>query len=291
VPIQFVAFQSASGNSAYDAVSGSIVWSLGTLLPGASGEVTFTVRVNNFVEDGTVLKNIGYIRSDQTQAGSNEVRTVVNAPKIEFSKAGADASARGQVITYTLSYHNVGGSPATGVVITDTITPLVAYVPGSLAINTGGGWMPLSDAPDADQGGYISPTLVIAPGLSAGTIVSGEAGQIRFNVRARQDLPQASLILNSFTLDRDLSIPRESNTVVTRISDLLLEKAAQQDVVAPGDVISYTLTYENISNALPQTDVFPILPAIFLARRMGATGSSIPGIMAQLGVPLCPSHQ
>jgi uncharacterized repeat protein (TIGR01451 family) len=260
VPIQFVTFQSASGNSAYDPVSGSIVWSLGTLSPGASGEVTFTVQVNSFVEDGTVLKNVGYIKSDQTQAGSNEVRTVVNAPKIEFSKAGADASARGQMITYTLSYHNVGGSAATGVVITDAIVALATYVPGSLVIDTGGGWIPLSDAPDADQGAYISPTLVIAPGLGAGTILSGESGQIRFNVRARQDLPQASLILNSFTLDRDLSIPRESNTVVTRISDLLLEKAAQQDVVAPGGVISYTLTYGNMSNTLSQTDVYVLEP-------------------------------
>jgi len=260
VPIQFVTFQAASGDYVYDAVSGSIVWTLGTLSPGESGVVTFTVRVNSFVEDGTVLKNIGYIKSDQTRAGSNEVRTVVNAPNIEFSKAGPNVSARGQVVTFTLSYRNVGGSAATGVVISDNILPLATYVPGSLAIDTGSGWNLLSDAVDADQGAYVSPTLVIHPGVNAGIIDPGESGQIIFNVRARQDLPPASLILNSFTLDRDLSIPRESNTVVTRISDLLLEKAAQQDVVAPSDIITYSLVYENVSNALPQTDVYVLEP-------------------------------
>jgi uncharacterized repeat protein (TIGR01451 family) len=260
VPIQSVTFQSASDGGVFDAASGSIIWTLGTLAPGDRGMVSFTATVNKFVEDGTILKNVAYLKSDQTRAGSNEVRTTVLAPRVRFSKAGPDAAARGQVITYTLSYRNGGGSKAAGAVISDRIPSLTSYVPGSLAINTGDGWARLSDAIDSDQGAWVGSSIVVAPGLDPGTLAPGEAGQIRFNVRIDADLPPSSLILNSATLDRDWDIPRESNTVVTRISDLLLTKEAQQTAVAPGDAISYTLMYENISGAMTQADVYVLEP-------------------------------
>jgi len=254
VPIQYVTFQSASNGGTYGGASSSINWTLGTLAPGTSGSVTFTVIVNDFVEDGTVIENMGYIDSDQTtKAGSNMVRTTVLAPDVEFTKAGPNVAAQGQVITYTLSYENVGRAHATGVTVQDTIPASTIYVAGSLAINTGSGWVTLTDDPDdGDQGAYISPMLIITPG----TIAAGGAGQIRFSVQIEDDLPPGSLILNSATLDRDLDTPRESNLAVTRISDLLINKTAEQAAVAPGDVISYTLTYENASTTAPQTGVY-----------------------------------
>jgi uncharacterized repeat protein (TIGR01451 family) len=179
------------------------------------------VRVNNFVRNGTVIKNVGYINSAQTaEAGSNVVRTTVLAPEVRFTKSGPTAAVQGQVITYTLSYENAGGAQATGVTIQDTIPVSTTYETGSLAINTGSGWVTLTDADDGDQGAYIPPTLTIAPGATAGSIAVGETGQIRFSVRLDDDLSRGSLVQNWATLDRDLGIPRESNLAVTRISDL-----------------------------------------------------------------------
>jgi len=257
VPIQHVTFQAASNGGVYQGASGTITWALGTLAPGASDSVTFTVTVNDFVADGTVIGNAGYINSEQmVEAGSNVVRTIVLAPNVELTKSGPTAAAQGQMITYTLSYENVGGAQATGVTIQDTIPVSTTYVTGSMAINTGSGWTALTDAADADEGAYISPTLTITPGATVGTIAAGEAGQIRFSVWLNEGLPPDSPILNSVTLDRNLDIPRESNLAVTRISDLLINKAAEQTVVAPGDVISYTLTYENVSETIGHTDVY-----------------------------------
>jgi len=257
VPVQHVTFQSASDGGVYDGASGAITWTLGTLAPGASGTVTFNVTVNDFVENGTVIENVGYINGDQTvEGGSNVVHTNVLAPDLKFNKAGPTVAARDQVFTYTLSYENAGGTEATGVVIWDTIPPNTTYVPGSLAIITGTEWTALSDAGDADQGAYISPTLIITPGVTAGTIAAGEAGQIRFSVQIEDELPLGSLVQNWATLDRNLDIPREFNMVVTRISDLLINKAAEQAEVAAGDVISYTLMYENVSTTIPQTEVY-----------------------------------
>jgi len=253
LPTQHVTFRSASNGGVYNPVSGTVTWALGILEPGASGHVTFTVTVNDFVEDGTVIRNMAYIRSAEiVGGGSNVVRTTVLAPKIKFVKSGPTVAAQGQVITYTLSYENVGGTQATGVAIQDTIPMSTTYIGGSLAMNTGGGWVWLTDAIDGDQGAYISPTLVIAPG----TVAAGEAGQIRFNVRLDDDLPPGSQIQNWATIDRDLGIPRESNLVVTHIFDLLISKAAEQAEVDPGGVISYTLTYENVSTTTSQTEIY-----------------------------------
>jgi len=253
VPIQHLTFQSASAGGVYNGTSGAITWALDTLAPGASGSVTFTAKVNDFVEDGILIENVAYIASDRMMlAGSNVARTTVLAPKIEFTKLGPTVAGRGHVITYTLYYNNAGQAQATGVTIQDTTPVSATYIPGSLSLNTGSGWVWLTDAVDGDPGAYISPTLVVTPA----TIAAGAGGQVRFSVRLDDDLPPGSLIQNWATLDRDLDIPRESNLAVTRISDLLIRKAAEQAEVAPGGIISYKLTYENVSRTIPQTEVY-----------------------------------
>lgn len=253
LPIQYVTFNSASDGGACDPASSAVTWTLGALAPGISGTVTLSVTVNDFVQDGVVIENVGYIASDQTvTAGSNAARTVVSSPNVEFSKSGPTVAAQGQTITYTLSYENVGGAEAADVLIRDTIPLSTTYLPGSLAILTDTEWIALTDASDGDQGAYISPTLLITPG----TVPAGEAGLIRFSARIEDDLPQGSLIMNSATLDRRLDMPRESNLVVTRILNLLIDKTAEQETVATGGAISYTLTYENVSETITQTNVY-----------------------------------
>ena len=209
--------------------SGTITWILGTLGPGDSAAVTFTVTVNDFVEDGTVVKNTAHIVSTQTaRAGSNTVHTSVQAPDIAFTKSGPTAAKQGQVITYTLSYQNIGGAQATGVTIRDVIPDSTTYVAESMAIMTDSSWITLSDAAGDDLGTYIpvSPTLIITPG----NVAAGDTGMIRFNVQINPDLSPGSLIPNWATLDRDMDIPRESNLVATRISELLIDKAVETTV-------------------------------------------------------------
>jgi uncharacterized repeat protein (TIGR01451 family) len=271
LPIESISFQSASNGGVYSAVSGSVLWALGTLAPGANGTVTFSAKINSFVDDGTVLKNVGFLESAQARAASNEVRTTVNAPDVEFSKSGPSSVFRGQVISYTLTYQNVGGKDATGTVIWDDVPSSTVYVPDSLAINTGSGWVALSDAVDDDQGAFVSPKLVISPGVDAGTIAPGESGRVRFSVWIPDGPPATALILNTAVLDRDLDIPRESNTVATYASNLRLRKVAEQEVVGPGDEISYALGYKNISSLAAQTNVYVIEPVPSFTRFIPGT--------------------
>ncbi len=257
VPIQYVTFLSASDSGVYDGASGTISWTLGSLAPGASDYVTFSVEVNDFVESDTVIENVAFIGNPyMIPLGSNVARTTILAPNIPFTKSGPTVAGEGQAITYTLAYENDGGVEATEVLVWDTIPYSTTYVPGSLAILTDTEWTRLTDLPGDDQGAFISPSLIITPGSTPGTLDVGETGQIRFSVQVQDELPAGSRILNNGTLDRKLDIPRDSNTVVTRISDLIIQKSAEQAVVAPGDVIDYHLTYSNHSTAVSQTNVY-----------------------------------
>ncbi len=262
IPIQHTTFQSASGAYSYSHNSGTVAWTFPSLAPQESGIVSFTAKVNDFVEDGTIIENVGYIDSDQTvKAGSNVVRTAVLVPDIALKKSGPTAARAEHLITYIISYENIGGAQATGVTIQDTIPVSTTYVSASLAINTGTGWVPLIDP---RQGAYISPTLIITPGVTPGNIAAGETGQIRFDVQVDSDVELGSRIMNWATLDRDLDIPRDSNLVITRIADLTVGKTAdtsvklinQQPTAVPGSLITYTLTYTNHSNTQPQTNIY-----------------------------------
>ena len=270
VPIRFATFDSASTGGTYSPASGAVTWALGTLAPGTVGSVSLTARINNFVRDGTVIENAGYIRGYETaETGSNVARTVVLAPDVRLAKEGPPSAMPGQAITYTLSYENAGQAGATGVTIQDRIPISTMYVSGSMAALSDGEWVALTDAADGDLGAYLSPTLVFTPGVLA----PGAEGQIRFSVRTDEDLPVGALVLNWATLDRDLARPRPSNLAVTRISGLLVSKASEQDVVAPGDVISYVLTYGVASEAAAQSNVVLYEPVPAQTRLISVTGT------------------
>ena len=257
LPVEYVSFVDMSPGGTYDSASGTVVWNLGTLDPGASGSVTLTLQINNFVRDGVLIRNTAYIDSDQTDwANSNTVQTRVHAAEVALSKSAPPAAAQGQIITYTLSYQNTGSAPATRATIYDTIPISTTYVPGSLAILTDTVWTTLSDAVDEDAGAFISPTLVISPGMVPGILAVGESGQIRFSVQINESISRNALILNWATLIRDLDNPRDSNLVITRISELVLNKAVSPTIAGPGSVLSYTLRLENLSADETHTDVY-----------------------------------
>jgi uncharacterized repeat protein (TIGR01451 family) len=269
VPVQHVSFISASDSGTYNPVNGTVTWVLGTVPGSASGSVVFTTTVNSHAEDGAIIRNAGRIKSDQTvEATSNFVRTTVLAPHIEFAKHGPTVAAQGATITYTLSYHNTGGVAAEDVVISDTVPASTTYVPGSLAILTDTNWIPLTDGVDGDPGAYVSPTLIIAPGV----VGAGEQGLIRYNVQIKGSVPTGSLIRNWATLDHSLDNPRGSNLAITRISELLISKSAEQQVVAPSGFLTYTLTYENATQSTMHRDVYVREPIPAHTSLAAATG-------------------
>ncbi len=257
LPIQYVTLKHTSPGGVFQGGSGAVVWSLGDLPPQASGQVTCSVQIKDFVQDNTIIENRAYIESEQAdQAGSNTAQTIVQSPNVRLTKQGPAVCGPGDPITYTLFYQNIGQTTAQQVIIHDMVPISTTYLVSSLAINTGSGWVSLSEAADADQGSFVSNTLIITPGLTPGTLTAGESGWIRLSVRPDLALPPGAPVLNWATYDHSLDIPRDSNLVITRIADLLLDKTAQPETAVPGQMITYTLTYHNISAGSSHTQVY-----------------------------------
>jgi uncharacterized repeat protein (TIGR01451 family) len=253
-------YLSASPGAAYLPAAHMVVWGLApamTLPPGATGTLTVSASVDQWASNGQILRSEAYIDSDETpEVASNDAETIVLAPELSLTKSGPALAAPGQVVTYTIEYANSGAFTATGVIITDVIPVSTTYRAGSLAIDTGTGAVSLTDAEDGDAGYFTGSALSVRPGrLVAGQVGPGESGVIRFAVTVSPAAPLGGNVANHATVVRDYARPQNSALLLTAVTDLTLNKAADRTVVEPGDEISYTVSVES-SAGITQTDVY-----------------------------------
>ncbi|MEM7345644.1 MAG: hypothetical protein AAF485_15485, partial [Chloroflexota bacterium] len=241
-------FKEISSGGSYNSSTGIVTWGPLTLPPLAIGTATLTVTINN-VSNGSIINNNGTIDADQTiEVSSNPVDTTVLAPDLSLTKSGPTTAGAGDTITYTISYINNGDAGATGVIISDTIPVSATYVAGSLALNTGSGWVTLSDAVDSDTGAFIDPTMTLRPGITSGTVTAGESGQIRLAVTINPNVSRGATIGNLAAIDSDQTIPESSNLSSTTIGPLLIVKQSDKAHVTPGETVAFTITYRNDSH-------------------------------------------
>jgi uncharacterized repeat protein (TIGR01451 family) len=122
-------------------VSGTGVWTVGTINSGASATLDIQATVDAGTSGSTITNNVTAVSLDQldnnvTADDLSEDITVVS-PNVTLSKSADRATAKPtEVITYTLTYGNTGTGDATNLVITDTIPANTTLVSGSI---TGGG--------------------------------------------------------------------------------------------------------------------------------------------------------
>lgn len=101
----------------------SFVWDVADLAPGAGGVITLTARVR--ADASAALVNTAWIAAaselNTANNGSAPVVTQLLLPDVLIQKRGPATAASGDVITYRLTFTNVGASLARGVVITDVL--------------------------------------------------------------------------------------------------------------------------------------------------------------------------
>jgi uncharacterized repeat protein (TIGR01451 family) len=127
----------------------------GTLSLGSTAVVTFDVQVNPGVSEGTIISNQGYVTSNEqatepTDAdgidsnGDQPTQVVVgNSAQVlsilkEVFVVGGGAAVPGSQLEYVIRVTNIGNLPATSVVVTDDLGPMVGqvtYVTGSGSLN------------------------------------------------------------------------------------------------------------------------------------------------------------
>jgi len=146
----------------------------------------------------------------------------------------ADPVQVGGQLVYTLTYQNPSTETVTGVVITDTLDPNVAYVSASPA--------PSGGEPDA-------------PFWSIGTLSDSVSGQIVLTVTVASPLPNGTLLTNTATIDGNEVDPTSTQIATTVAAPTLeLSKEDDPDPVMAGASLTYTLAYTNSGDSTA-TDV------------------------------------
>jgi len=231
---------------------------VGNLAVGASGTATFAVTVVNPLPAGidqlsntaSVLSNTASVADDGSNGAdptpannsSSDTTPITAAPDLTLSKDdGGTSSSAGGVISYTLSYANVGNQGATGVLITET-------VPANVSFNAGASTAGWTCVPSSAAGSTCT--------LAVGALVAGGSGSAVFAVTVDYPLPAAVTdIANTASIADDgsngpdptpVNNTDSDTTPVGATPDLTIVKSDGGATGVPGGTVAYTLSYSNV---------------------------------------------
>ncbi len=224
---------------------------IGNLAAGSGGGANFAVTVNNPLAAGvTQIANSAVIADDGSNGAdptlgdnSSADTTPVNAaPDLALAKDdGGITSVPGGVIVWMLNYNNFGDQNATGVIITDTVPADTVFNPGASTA----GW---SCVPNNNPGSACT----IAIGNVAG---GGAGGSVSFAVTVDDPLAAGvTQVANSAAVADDGTNGADTNpgnntagdtTPLDAVPDLNIAKDDGGISAMPGDVVAYTLVYQN----------------------------------------------
>ncbi|MFY9824779.1 MAG: SBBP repeat-containing protein [Thermoanaerobaculia bacterium] len=159
--------QSSPGWScAPDANAGSAcTLALGTVVVGAGGSATFTVRVkNNVSANGSAINNTACAQPGGNCAFASTPTTA--SPILSITKTASFNQAKpGDVLRYTIKAFNTGNQDAAPVTITDTVPPNSVFD----AANSTAGW---TCSPDNSAGSVCT--------FAVGTLATGDHATVTF---------------------------------------------------------------------------------------------------------------
>ncbi|WP_186786027.1 DUF7507 domain-containing protein [Paenibacillus agilis] len=199
---------------------------IGTLAPFTSVFVTFSVTIVSLPPNGLACNQATAFFQYQSVAGgpildgsipSSEICVQVSPATIEFTKSANPLSGvPGDTITYTFTVTNTSAVTLTNVQVNDPLLGLFVLLN-----------MPPGDVVTFDV------DFVIPPGTPAGTLIN-----------------------NTATVTSDQTLPKDASAQVLVLPSFSLNvaKVADRVSLAAGDIVTYTLTVTNTSNA-PLTNV------------------------------------
>ena len=170
-------FVSATGGGAPS--GGTVTWTIGNLVAGASGSVQLVVRVANPLPSKTIITNAIYgIDSNETpvKGGVAVTTTVSSSPGLGIFKKHSPSSASvGADLTYTITFSNTGTADATGVVITDQIPLNTTFVSATAGGTLSAGMVSWTIGTlSAGTSVSVQDVVRVASALSGGTIITSD---------------------------------------------------------------------------------------------------------------------
>jgi len=227
-------------------------WTVGDVDAGDSGDLGFSVTVNNPLPNGAVITNTATLVSDQTPGGTvlgPVSHPVTSAPVIslvkDVSATELDVNSAGNLLDYTLTLTNLGDEIATNVVVVDSPpagTTLSAIDAGPFTAQCSTDGVTYGACPG-------DLTSVVSIEWSASALAPPDP--VTFGITVAVTLPVAdgTVIPNTATVITDQTGSTDSNPVETVIVSApvidLDKRVSPTGTVEPGDVLTYTLDWSS----------------------------------------------
>ncbi len=273
---------SCSGTGATCPATGAgsnVTWTIGTLIPPASGAVTMVVAVNAGVISGTLIVNTGVISDSKVPTKTDTTTNTVGVPSVVVAKSvnvPRNPLGAGDVVTYRLVLTNTSNVPAYDLTLTDTLPANVSYI-ADVAGNS----------KSSPAGAIGAPAQAGQQQIWAiGQLNSGGVATVLFTARIGAGVPASSFLTNtvtgSFTSQPGGPVSA-TNTATATVSSgdpvLSITKSATPSPVQAGGLLTYTIRVSNTgivsATGVWISDVVPANTTFFSA--VGATTQPLVG--------------
>ncbi len=239
-----------SDGGTYNAPSRTITWNLGTQFPHAEGAVTYSVKLNSPLANGTTIVNIAKLMSDETDpvfVQDDSTVTVQSGPILTIDKTVNITTFvnPGATVNYTVTIKNTGTDAAVNV-------QLIDLLPAGFTFTDFGGSSHTFNLGNLAAGAETSVTykVTIGAAVAAGiydnlAVASADNhGNVTDKVGVEVKLP---------TVLGEEALPK-----------LVIEKSVDKTFINPGDSATYKIKITNTGDA-PAVNVQlqDVLPAGF----------------------------
>ncbi|WP_258166504.1 hypothetical protein [Paenibacillus sp. PCH8] len=246
--------------------------SLGTLGPGTSAVVTFSIRVD-VIPPSDQLSNRSTVSftsgTFSSTTFSNTVVTPVYQPILSAQKAASTQNATvGDTVSYTITVSNQGNYGAQ-INLTDNLPAGTILVPNSVIVN-----------------GQPLPAASPATGIPAGNVAPGATTTITFSVVV-DTLPSPQQLVNQASIALSYTLPDGRNITESVLSNVLTITVSAPDVdvvksttstaVSVGDVVTYSIAVSNNGIATVNNVVFT--DAVPTSTVLAPTGVFVDGVL------------
>ncbi|MDD4051861.1 MAG: OmpA family protein [candidate division Zixibacteria bacterium] len=223
--------ESANLNGIYDPDGNQLAWTIASLGVEHSVDLIFQVKIDAEAPDSSRITNIASIITPITK-DSDPAITIVRVPTggedlVIVKAVDLSVAAPRDTLHYTLNVTNTGEETVDDVLIADTVSSLVALVPGSI---TAGGT-------------YDSETRVVSWTLAS--IDAAASVPLGFAVTVNAEIPDNTDIINRANILAP--VPIAGNQVITTVRrdvfDLI--KTVDKPNATNTDTLTYTIHYAN----------------------------------------------
>lgn len=244
--------ENVSDGGSFDSLTNEITWNVGLLPDGESGSITFDLILIRHADQDRSLINFVSIDSDETDEITDQTITNLITPQLEIQKTdNINEASPADSLEYVVTVRNTGRGEAFNIEIEDTLPEYISLIEDSVS-PTGNfdGFRTITWEDSSTEGGIRLP--------------SSESLTFSYTVTVPEIMPSSTTILTNSV---GLTIP-ELETITTSDETHILSPQLElikvqnlPDVVAPGQPISYTLTYRNTgTGASPNTTLIDSIP-------------------------------